>query len=225
MTKILREFFKNIFSAVALLFVIIFFTACSGEDSPEKALTEMQYSFEEKNFQQLLIRADLEKFFAQTYDDVTVELVKNCAEYGKKYPEDPYFQHDAEFLRKYNSEHRELHLKFLQDTAKAYFEKLPEPETPEKNPHAYVANEFEKIRLSSNAVIKDIQTDGNKSVMTIEMRGDGSIRGQFIGSLTFKISFSRDEKNFWRLNKIENLDELTPILVDKAEMIWITFYN
>ena len=203
----------------------IFFAGCGNEDSPEKSLKEIQTAFEEKNFQKLSDRADAEKFFAQTYDDITVELVKNCEEYGKKYPDDPYFQHNAEFLKKYNSEHRELHLKFLRDVTNAYFERIPEPEKPEDNPQAYVANEFEKVRLASNTVVKDIRIDGNKALMTIEMQGDNSLRGQFIGALTFKISFDKDEKNNWRLNKIENLDELTPTLVDKAEMVWITFYN
>ncbi len=70
-----------------------------------------------------------------------------------------------------------------------------------------------------------MKIDGNKALLTVEVTGDSSLRGQFIGSLIFKISFDKDEKNKWHLNKIENLDELTPILVDKAEKVWITFYN
>ena len=116
-------------------------------------------------------------------------------------------------------------MKFLKDVETAYFEKLPEPQTPEENPHAYVANEFEKIRQATNAVVKKIEIDGDKALMTVEMQGDGSIRGQFIGTLTFQLSFDKDEKNHWRFNKIENIDELTPTLVDKAEMVWITFFN
>ena len=204
---------------------IIFLTACGNDDSPQKAFSEMQQALEEKNFEEISARMDLEKFFAQTYDDVTVELAKNYDEYGKLYPEDPYFQHSADFLKKYNSEHKDLHLKFAEDVKNAYFEKLPEPETPELNPHAYVANEFEKIRLASTATVKDMKIDDNKALMTVEMQGDTSLRGQFIGKLIFKISFDKDEKNIWHFNKIENLDELTPILVDKAEKVWITFYN
>ena len=128
-------------------------------------------------------------------------------------------------MKEYNAEHKNLHLKFSREVAKAYFEKIPEPETPEENPHAYVANEFEKIRLASNATVKNMKIDGNKALLTVEVIGDSSLRGQFIGSLIFKISFDKDKENKWHLNKIENLDELTPILVDKAEKVWITFYN
>lgn len=203
----------------------IFFIGCGGEDSPEKALSEMQESLEQKNFKKLSERMNLEEFFALTYDDITLELAKNYDEFGKKYPEDPYFQHSEKFLKKYNSEHRDLHMKFLNEVAHAYFEKIPEPEKPEMNPYAYVANEFEKIHLASNAVIKETKIDGEKAVLTVEMQGDNSLRGQFIGNLIFKISFCKDKQDKWHFQKIENLDELTPILVDKAEKVWITFYN
>ena len=210
---------------VLIFTVTIFFAGCGNSDSPEKSLSEMQTALEQKNFTQLSERVDLEKFFSQTYDDITVELAKSYETYQKKYPDDPYFQHSADFLKDYNFTHKDLHLKFLNDVKTAYFEKLPEPQTPEENPHAYVANEFEKIRQASTAVVKEIKIDGDKALMTVEMQGDSSIRGQFIGTLTFQLSFNKDEKNHWNFDKIENLDELTPTLVDKAEMVWITFFN
>lgn len=214
---------KKFLSVFLILFTFII-SDCGKDDTAEIALSEMQTALAERNSEKFSERIDVEKFFAQTYDDVTIELVKNCEEYGKKYPDDPYFQHDAEFLTNYNTEHRELHLKFLQGVKDAYFAKLPEPETPEENPHAYVANEFEKILQSSNAEIKDTKVEGNHAVMTVEMQGDNSIRGSFIGNLTFKLGFDKDAKDKWHFTKIENLDELVPPLVDKAELIWITFF-
>lgn len=217
---------KKFFTKLILIFSLtIFFTGCGNEDSPEKSLSEIQSALEQRNFEKLSERVDAEKFFGQTYDDITVELAKNYEVYQKKYPEDPYFQHSADFLKDYNFTHKDLHLNFLEGVKSAYFEKIPEPSAPEENPYAYVANEFEKIRQASTAVVKDTKIDGDKAVMTVEMQGDSSIRGQFIGTLNFKISFDKDKNNNWRLNKIENLDELTPPLVDKAEMVWITFFQ
>lgn len=207
-----------------LLINLILFTGCGKNDTPEVAFSEMQTALNERNFEKLSQRVDVEKFFAQTYDDVTVELVKNCVEYGEKYPEDPYFQHDAKFLQEYNTTHRELHLNFLRGVKDAYLEKIPEPETPEENPHAYIANEFEKILSASTAVIKDTKISDKNATMTVEMQGDSSIRGSFIGNLTFKLGFEKDSEENWKLIKIENLDELTPVLVDKAEQIWVTFF-
>ena len=60
--------------------------------------------------------------------------------------------------------------------------------------------------------------------MTEEMQGDDSLRGQFIGQLTFKLGFDKDSKGNWKFVAVENLDELVPTLVDKAELIWITFF-
>ena len=217
---------KKFFTKLILIFALtVFFTGCGNDDSPEKSLSEIQIALEQRNFEKLSERADLEKFFSETYDAITVELAKDYETYQKKYPDDPYFQHDADFLKDYNFTHKDLHLKFLKDVETAYFEKLPEPQTPEENPRAYVANEFEKIRQATNAVIKKTEINGDKALMTVEMQGDSSIRGQFIGTLTFQLSFDKDEKNHWRFNKIENIDELTPTLVDKAEMVWITFFN
>ena len=216
---------KKFLSAILICsMILILVVGCGKNDSPEIALSEMQTALTERNFEKLSQRIDVEKFFGQTYDDVTVELVKNCAEYGKKYPEDPYFQHDAEFLQKYNSDHRELHLKFLSGVKDAYFEKLPEPEMPEENPHAYIANEFEKILQASTATVTETKITDNHATMTVAMQGDSSIRGSFIGKLIFKLGFEKDDKGNWKLTKIENLDELTPTLVDKAEQIWITFF-
>ena len=203
----------------------IIFAGCGNDDSPEKSLADIQIALQDRDFEKISKRADLKKFFEQTYEDTTVELAKNYDEYQKKYPEDPYFQHSAEFLTKYNADYKEMHLKFLQGVQDAYFNKIPAPENPEDNPHAYVADEFDKIRRASTMTIKNIEIENNQSVVTIEIKGDDSIRGQFIGAMIFKISFDKNDQNQWRLAKIENLDELMPEFVDKAEKVWITFSN
>lgn len=215
---------KNLFLAILFILAATSFAGCGKEDSPSDALAELQTALNEKNPDKLSERIDLENFFAQTYDDATIELAKNYDEYSKKYPDDPYFQHDAKFLEKYNLDHRELHLKFLSGVQNSYFAKIPEPETPEKNPHAYVANEFEKVRLACDADVKNISVNENRATITLNIRGDNSIRGQFIGEMTFKLGFEKNNSGKWRLIKIENLDELTPTLVDKAEVVWITFF-
>lgn len=195
-------------------------SGCGKEDTPEDALAEIKVALAERNAEKLAARADLNEFFSKTYDAATIELAKNYDVYKEKYPDDPYFQHSAEFITDYNAEHKELHLKFLNDVAAAYFAKMPEPATPEENPAAYVANEFEKIRQASNAAVKEISTDKNSAIITLELAGDDTLRGNLIGQMTFKLAF-RKEKERWRFAGIENLNELTPILVDKAEIVWV----
>ena len=206
-----------------IILAALFVTGCTKEDTPEAALNEIKIALAERDSKKLADRADLDEFFSKTYDAATVELAKNYDVYKEKYPDDPYFQHSAEFLTEYNGEHKDLHLKFLRGVADSYFAKIPEPATPEDNPTAYVANEFEKIRQATNATVKEISISENSAVITLEVAGNDSLRGKFIGQMIFKLSFHKDEKNHWHFDEIVNLDELTPALVDKAEMVWVNF--
>lgn len=214
---------KN-FLAPLILSAVIFLTGCGQEDTPEAALNEIQIALAERDSTKLAARADLDEFFAETYDAATVELAKNYDAYQAKYPDDPYFQHSAEFLTTYNAEHKARHLDFLRGVKESFFAKMPEPDAPEDNPTAYVACEFEKIRAATNATVKETRVDDDKATVILDVQGDNSLRGQFIGQMTFELAFHRDEKNRWHFDAIENLDELTPTLVDKAEMVWITFF-
>ena len=211
------------FFAPLILSAVVFLTGCGQEDTPEAALNEIKIALAERDSKKLSERVNLDKFFSATYDATTVALAANYDEYSAKYPDDPYFQHSAEFLETYNAEHKDLHLKFLDGVKAAFFAKLPEPATPEENPTAYVANEFEKIRQATDATIKETRIDDDRATVILDVQGDSSLRGQFIGQMTFELAFRRDEKNRWHFDAIENLDELTPALVDKAEIVWITF--
>ncbi|MBQ6297179.1 MAG: hypothetical protein IJK81_05745 [Selenomonadaceae bacterium] len=210
---------------VPLIFLaVIFLTGCGQEDTPEAALNEIKIALAERDSKKLSERVNLDKFFSTTYDDTTVALAGNYDAYQAKYPDDPYFQHSAEFLTTYNAEHKDLHLKFLDGVKNSFFAKMPEPETPEENPTAYVANEFEKIRQATDATIKETRIDDDRATIILDVQGDNSLRGQFIGQMTFELAFHRDDKNHWHFDEITNLDELTPALVDKAELVWITFF-
>ena len=211
--------------ALMIVSALIFLTGCGKEaDTPEAALNEMQIALAERDSTKLAERVDLDKFFSTTYDAATVELAKRYDEYQTKYPDDPYFQHSAEFLTEYNAEHKERHLKFLDGVKEAFFARLPEPEKPEDNPAAYVANEFELIRQATNVTVKETRIDNDKATIVLDVKGDNSLVGYFIGQMTFELGFHRDEKDRWQFDAIENLDDLTPILVDKAELVWITFF-
>ena len=210
----IRKFLTIIILATLLI------TGCGKEDSPEAALKEISLALDARDADKLSARADLDEFFSVTYDAATVELAKNYDAYKAKYPDDLYFQHSAEFLTEYNAEHKATHLKFLAGVKDSYFAKISEPSTPEENPTAYVANEFEKIRQAANVTIKETIINDDKATVILEVAGDDSLRGRLIGQMTFRLGFHK-EKNLWHFDAIENLDELTPALVDKAELIWI----
>ena len=210
---------KKFYSTILIL-LTIFFTSCGVGDSPEKALEEIQEALNTKDAEKFSARVNTEKLFAQIYDDATIELAKNCEVYGKKYPKDPYFQRDGEFIKKYNAEHRDLHLNFARQSYDAYFDNLPAPKEPHENPYAYVAHEFFEIHKVSTATVENVDVKENTATITLKVEGNGSLRGIFVGLLTFKLGFEKVNGK-WILTKIENIDELTPTMVDKAELIWI----
>jgi len=212
------------FFAPLILSTIFFFAGCGQSDTPAAALDEIKIALETRDAKKLSQRVNLDEFFSATYDAATIELAKNYDYYQKKYPDDPYFQHSAEFLTAYNAEHKALHLKFLDGVKDAFFAKIPAPENPQDNPAAYVANEFELTRRAIDVSVKETRLDGDRATVVLDVSGDNSLRGQFIGQMTFELSFHRDEKNFWHFDAIKNLDELTPPLVDKAELVWINFF-
>ena len=214
---------KNLFATIFILTLVIF-AGCGKEDSPETALLELQAALSERDAKKLSNRVDIEKFFIQIYEGTTIELAENYDYYKKTYPDDPYFQQDAEFLKNYNEEYKAVHLKFAEDVVTAYFAKLPEPATPKENPEAYVANEFEKIRRAVSSEVKSVVIDNDTAEMTVNLNGDSTLIGQFVSDLDLKLGFNKDENGKWHLTKIENLDELTPLIVDKAEIIWINFF-
>ena len=208
------------FLAASLFLFTIFFTACGNDDSPETATKEIQAALNQRDFEKFSARVDTEKLFAQIYQDATLELAANCEEFGKKYPKDPYFQRDGTFIKNYNEEHRELHLDFARKSMEAYFAKVPESENPHDNPYAYVAHEFERLHNVSAAQIDDVQIKNNSATVTVEVQGDSTLRGMFVGTLKFKLGFEKINDK-WKLTKIENIDELTAPIVDRAELIWI----
>ncbi|MBR5913033.1 MAG: hypothetical protein IKZ58_01535 [Selenomonadaceae bacterium] len=208
------------FLTTILIFMTAFLTSCGISDSPEDALQEIQESLNKRDFEKFSARVDTEKLFAQIYEDATIELAKKCDEFGKKYPKDPYFQHDGEFIKNYNAEHRELHLDFARKSMVAYFENLPAPDKPQDNPYAYVAHEFTKIYFVSTAEVEDVKINGNSATVTVNINGDRSLLGIFVGFLNFELGFEKIDGK-WILTKIENIEELTPTIVDKAELIWI----
>ena len=209
----------KIFCTTILVLMTFLMTGCSN-DSPKVAFNEIQTAINDRDFEKFSARVDTEKLFVQIYENATIELAKNCETFKQKYPKDPYFQHDGKFITEYNATHRDLHLNFARESMKAYFANFPEPDEPHDNPYAYVANEFNRLRAVSTATVEDVKVDGNSATVTVKVDGDGSLRGMFIGVLTFELGFEKIGDK-WTLTKIENIDELTPTLVDKAELIWI----
>ncbi|MCR5833340.1 MAG: hypothetical protein K6G55_01610 [Selenomonadaceae bacterium] len=205
-----------------LLLIMFFSTGCQKEqDSPETALNEIRIALNKRDLTKLSERVDVDKFFSVTYDDATKEITEHYFEYKAKYPEDPYFQHDVEFIEKYNIKNKTEHLWFAEKVKYAYLARAAEPDQPQENPAAYVANELEKISKASEITIRGTRIEGDEATLIVDIQDSNDFYKDIIGDMTFKLHFTRGEDKLWHFEKIENMDELMPIFVDKAEMLWI----
>ncbi len=214
---------KLLLNLALLIALPLIFAGCGNEDTPQDAFKEIGLSLAERDSQKFSERINLDEFFAATYDEITPELAARCDEYSAKYPDDTYFKRGGDFLRNYNQVHRERHLDFLKGVRDAYFMKIPEPENPEDNPQAYIACEFKKIFDAIGSEITDTKIDGNIATVTAGFSGDNSLQGHFVGQIEVKFTFEKIDGK-WRLVKIANLPEILPQIVDKAELVWVTFY-
>ncbi len=205
-----------------MLLVIFFSTGCQKEqDSPETALNEIKIALNERDLTKLSKRVDVDKFFSVTYDDATKEIAEHYSEYKLKYPEDPYFQHDIGFIEKYNAKNKAEHLWFAEKVKYAYLARAADPNQPQENLPAYVANELEEIFKAAEVTIRGTRIEGNEAILILDIQDETSNHKSIVGEMTFKLRFIRGENNLWHFEKIDNMDELMPTFVDKAEILWI----
>ena len=96
--------------------------------------------------------------------------------------------------------------------------------TPELDASEYAVTP-EAQEIAVNAEIKSVAIDKNSAEMILNLNGDSTLIGQFISDLDLTLGFIKDDNGNWHLKEIENLDVLTPILVDKAEIIKLNFLD
>ena len=190
------------------------------EDTPEEALKDIQTAIANQDRQLIESRVDVDKFLNGLYSDVTEELADHVADFHSRYPEDPYFWNTPQFIRKYNEDHRGFYMSFVNASVDAYF-------NPELQPDNFLnifaiqcAKEYKNLCAAMNTKVSKATIEGDHATIDFELTGDETPYGEFLGNLKFKFGFDKDNEGRWHLNKIENLGEMMPALVDKAELIW-----
>ena len=189
------------------------------QDTPEIALKEIRAALAERDYEKFSSRVALSHFINTAYDDATEELASHCEEFHELYPHDLYFQFGSQNIRNYNEEFRETHLGFLDQFISAYFKNLKQPKKFEANPVTFAAAAFRKLHNAARSVAKETSVDGTQATMLVEITG-GFLYRRMIGTMDFRFAFERDEEGWWRLTKVENVDELTPPILDVAETFW-----
>ena len=212
----MKKFYIMLFAALTLGIT----GGCDKEDTPEDALKDIQIAISKQDRQLIQSRVNVDKFLNDLYSDVTIELADNVETFHKSYPDDPYFWNTPQFIKKYNEDKRDFYMSFVTASVNAYFD-------PETKPDNFIslfaiqcAKEFKNICAAMDTKTSPAKIQGDHALIDFEVNGDETPYGKFLGNLTFRFGFDKDKDGRWQLTKIENLGELMPALVDKAELVW-----
>ena len=193
---------------------------CGKDDMPEDALRDIQTAIANQDRTLIESRVDVGKFLNTTYSDITTQIANNVTKLHENYPNDPYFWNSPQFILKYNEAHRAFYMSFINASVDAYF-------NPDIKLDSFInifasqcAKEFKNLCTAMSTKVNKSKIEGNHATIDFEIAGDDSLYGKFIGNMTFKFGFEKDDSGRWRLIKIENLDELIYPLVDRAEIVW-----
>lgn len=183
-------------------------------------LEKMRNAINQKNLEILTAHVDVDKFLNEGYDEVIDELAINCAKFHELYPHDLLFKFGSTALRFYNEKFRGVHLGFVKRVMNAYFDKnLIAPKSFISNPINFCGVELEKLLKALHCDIKKIFLDESRAVAEVDIFGDNSSYGKMWGNLNFKFEFG-EVGGIWKLNKILNIRELVPPILDMAERFW-----
>lgn len=220
------RFFASILCS--LLFLVLCLTGCSSatkasEDviSPDTAIRELQQAVAERDWDKVSSCFDVDSFLADTYDRSARETAIVINELHQRYPEDPFFWHDTEFMQQYAKEHRDISLLFINRILGFYFSKTAPAAAYDDNPESWLSGELAKIHGACKAEILDInQTDATHATAILSLKGDGTPYGDLTDGIDLKLAMELKEDGKWKFTHIANIPELIFPVADKAEMFW-----
>jgi len=192
----------------------------NSEEILMSTLEKMRASINEKNLENLTAHVDVDKFLNEGYNEVIDELALNCSKFHELYPHDLLFKFGATALRFYNEKFRGVHLGFVNRVMNAYFDKnLTAPKSFISNPINFCGVELGKLLKALHCEIKGVNINESRAVADVDIFGDNSSYGKMWGKLNFKFEFV-EVKDTWQLQKILNVRELVPPVLDMAENCW-----
>ena len=212
-----------------LLLIAAFALGISGgcgtkEDTPEDALRDIQTAIANQDKQLIESRVNIDEFLNNLYSDVKNQIADNITELHNRYPNDPYFWNTPEFIRQYNEDKRSFYMSFVTASVNAYFDPNIKPDNFVNLFAIQCAKEFRNICAAMDTKISPAEIQGEHASIDFDLNGDTTPYGQFVGKLTFRFGFDRDENGRWRLTNIENLNELIFPIVDRAELVWLDIH-
>ena len=205
-------------AAMCLLLAVSAVFAEAEKDSPEYALKQAAMAVRQKDEILLTKFVNENAFFAVAYDDGATALAENIADLKRRYPDDPFFWHDTDFMKDYAAQHKTYAMSLIKGIRHAYFNDMP-PASLEENPALFLAEELRTFISESDGEIIDLKRQGDAARARVKITGSQSDYGRLTDGLVFEFSLRR-EKTGWQIEKIENADELLLPVTDSAEKFW-----
>ena len=189
-------------------------------NTPQDELKKILAAINARNVEEFSARVDLKELMNVGYDEATDILAKNCAKFHELYPKDLFFKFGSTILRLYNEKFRGVHLGLINKVIAAYFDgTFKDAKTFSETPIKFLAAELNHLLKALRADFGEENFFGDKATLAVKMVGDNSSYGKMVGVLNFVLEFNRHGEE-WRLNKIKNVEELVPPILDIAERYW-----
>ena len=212
----------------SFLFLVLCLTGCSSAPkaakdviSPEAAVKELQQAVTNRDWDRVSSYFDVEFFLADTYDNSAWEMSVVISQLHDRYPDDPFFWHDTEFMQQYALDHRDISLLFINRILGFYFSKAAPAANYDDNPESWLSGELAKIHSACSAEIQDIHmSDAHHAEVALSIKGDGSPYGNLADGITLKLAMEKQTDGTWKFTRITNIRELIFPVADKAEMFW-----
>lgn len=207
---------------VFLLLPIIALLAlgCGQEpDTPEKAIAEIKQAIENYDYDRFYMRVDKKSLLDAAYDDASVELALQASIFKARYPDDPFFQNDPEFIVNYNDLNRADHMTFINAVVDKCFEReLAAPTNFGDNVIDATAAELRNYYTTSRSILRTLGSDDKKAFVRVNATFESLYAGG-LHQLPLELEFEM-QGDRWRLTKIKNVGETLDTLVDIAEKLW-----
>ncbi|MBQ6296696.1 MAG: hypothetical protein IJK81_03260 [Selenomonadaceae bacterium] len=189
-------------------------------NTPQDELKIILAAINNRDEKKFSAHVDLKTLMDIAYDESTNVLANNCSKFHELYPKDLFFKFGSRILRLYNEKFRGVHLGLINKVIAAYFDgSFKDAKTFSSTPIKFLAAELDKLLKAVRADFGEEKISGDKATLAVKMVGDASGYGRMIDTLNFVLEFNKrgDE---WRLNKIKNVEELVPPILDIAERYW-----
>lgn len=203
-----------------LLMLALLISGCGEEpDTPEKALADIKQAIEQCDYDKFAARVDLKTLLEKAYDDSTMELSLRASEFRRRYPDDPFFQNDPDFIMTYIDLNRAEHMQFINAVVDKCFDlKAVPPPKFEDDVVGGTAAELRHYYATTDSTVRNVMSNETKAIVQLNVTFE-SLYAEGSYTLPLELEFEKSQE-LWRLTAIKNVDEIIKTLVDIAEKLW-----